>query len=63
LGKILGGFRGGPKVDIDRLANVISRFSRIMPENPRVDQMEINPLMVNEKGVLAVDVRVILGAG
>jgi len=61
LGKILGGYRGGPKADINRLADAISSFSRIMPENPRIDQMEINPLMVNEKGVLAVDVRVILG--
>lgn len=62
LGTILGGYRGGPKVDVDRLAEVISSFSRIMFDNPQIDQMEVNPLMANEEGVLAVDVRVILGA-
>ena len=60
LGKILGGYRGGPRVEVDRLARVISDFSRIMVENPRIDQMEINPLMANGEDVLAVDVRVII---
>lgn len=63
LSAILSGYRGGPRADIGRLAEAISNFSRIMVENPRIDQMEINPLMANEQGVLAVDVRVILGAG
>ncbi|MDG7007817.1 MAG: acetate--CoA ligase family protein [Nitrososphaerota archaeon] len=62
LGRILGGYRGGPKVDVDRLARVISSFSRIMSENPQISQMEINPLMVSEDGALAVDVRVISDA-
>ena len=62
LGTILGGYRGGVKVDVDRLARMIASFSRIMVENPRIEQMEINPLMASEDAVLAVDVRVILGA-
>ncbi len=62
LGTILGGYRGGPKVDVGRLAKVISAFSRIMLENPEINQMEINPLMAGEDGALAVDARVVLGA-
>ena len=61
LGRILGGYRGGPKVGLDLVAKAVSGVSRIMVENPQIDQMEINPLMANEDGVLAVDVRVILG--
>jgi succinyl-CoA synthetase beta subunit len=30
-------------------------------ENPGIDQLEINPLMVGGEDVLAVDTRVILG--
>lgn len=61
LGRILAGYRGGPKANIDRLAKVVSSFSRIMVENPRIDQMEVNPLMANGSDVLAVDARVVLG--
>jgi hypothetical protein len=61
IGKIISGYRGGPRVDIDRLARVISSFSRIMVENSKIDQMEINPLMVGPDGILAVDTRVIVG--
>ena len=61
LGRILGGYRGGPRGDLDLVAKTISKFSRMMVENPQIDQMEINPLMVSEDGVLAVDVRVIMG--
>ena len=60
LGRILAGYRGGPKADEDALAGVISRFSKIMAEHPQIEQMEVNPLMVNRDGVFAVDARVIL---
>ena len=60
LGKVLGGYRGGPKVDLDIVAEAVSSFSRAMVENPRIDQMEVNPLMVNAGGALAVDVRVMV---
>ena len=63
IGKVIAGYRGGPRVDLGRLARVISSFSRIMVENPGISQMEINPLMAGEEGVLAVDARVIVGDG
>jgi acetyltransferase len=61
LGRVLAGYRGGPRADMNRLAETISRFSRIMAENPRIDQMEVNPLMVNGDDILAVDARAVLG--
>ena len=61
IGRILEGYRGGPKVDADRLAEVISRFSRIMMENPQIDQIEVNPLMASGESIISVDARVILG--
>jgi len=60
LGQVIGGYRGGPKVRADRLAKVVSGFSRIMAENPRIEQMEINPLMAGEDAILSVDARVLL---
>ena len=60
LGRVLDGYRGGPKVKMSRLSQVVSDFSRIMVENPSIEQMEVNPLMATEDEILAVDARVIL---
>ena len=60
LGRVLAGYRGGPGGSADRLAEVISSFSRIMPENPGIDQMEINPLMVSGDDAISVDARVMM---
>ena len=61
LSAALGGYRSGPKVDVRRLCRIISRFSRIMVENPSIREMEINPLTATGKRILAVDTRILLG--
>jgi acyl-CoA synthetase (NDP forming) len=61
LAKALAGYRGGPKVNIDRLCEVVSAFSSIMFDNPSIEQMEVNPLVVTRNRILAVDARVMLG--
>ncbi len=60
LGKVLDGYRGGPRVNLEKLAHVVSRFSRIMLDYPQIEQMEVNPLMVTKDKVLSVDARIIL---
>jgi succinyl-CoA synthetase beta subunit len=60
LDEILGGYRGGPKVDEKRLCRLVSDFSRIMVENPSIEQMEVNPLIATSHDILAVDTRVII---
>ncbi|HEV2137794.1 MAG TPA: acetate--CoA ligase family protein [Nitrososphaerales archaeon] len=62
LGRVLDGYRGGQKMNVGRLARVVSRFSRIMLDNPRIREIEVNPLMVSKDGILSVDARVILAA-
>jgi acetyltransferase len=60
LGRVLNGYRGGPKVKLDKLCGIISRFSRIMVENPAVEQIELNPLVATEDEILSVDSKVVL---
>lgn len=60
LGKVLDGYRSGPEVNVERFAKVVSCFSKIMLDNPRIVQMEVNPLMVTKDKILSVDSRVIL---
>jgi len=56
LSNILFGYRNLPPINIDLLYDVINKISRIM-ENEKIDEIEINPLMINDKECFAVDVR------
>lgn len=59
---LLTGARGGGFKDLDAIADVIMKVSRIMEENARIMELEINPLIVYRKGVSAVDARATLSA-
>lgn len=57
LAQMLAGYRGGPEVSVDRLSRLVSRFSKLLIENPRIVQFEINPLIAKGKEIFAVDAR------
>lgn len=61
---LLQGWRGSPLKDIDALKEVLLRFSAMIEDFPEIDQMEINPLMVLNKGngCIAVDARILMRA-
>jgi len=50
----LAGYRGKPKGDLGALAQAIVALSRLA-EDPSIAEAEINPLLVAENGVVAVD--------
>ncbi|HVP23871.1 MAG TPA: acetate--CoA ligase family protein [Conexivisphaerales archaeon] len=54
---VLQGYRGGPKVDVERLAELLARFSKILTENPSIEELEVNPMIVRGDRIVAVDVR------
>ncbi|THF67439.1 bifunctional acetate--CoA ligase family protein/GNAT family N-acetyltransferase [Pseudothauera nasutitermitis] len=56
---LLADFRNMPAVDMDALELVLLRVSEMVCELPWIHQMEINPLIVDEKGAVAVDCRII----
>jgi acetyl coenzyme A synthetase (ADP forming)-like protein len=59
---LLEGWRGSPPRDIEAIINVLLRFSALVEDFPEIDQMEINPLIVYEKGegCMAVDTRIFM---
>jgi len=63
LASVIGGYRGGPRVNISRLCGVVSSFSSIMIDNPSIEQMEVNPLVATRNRILAVDMRVLVRPG
>jgi acetate---CoA ligase (ADP-forming) len=60
MSPLLNGYRNGPRVNLDELCRILTRFSRILPENPSIAEIEINPLIATEKRIVAVDTRVLL---
>jgi acetyl coenzyme A synthetase (ADP forming)-like protein len=60
MAPVLRGVRGAEPVDLDALAQMISRFSTMAADVPELAELEINPLMVDAKGAVAVDARATL---
>ncbi len=63
VAKMLENFRGKPAVDIEVLIDVLLKVSDIACELPCVQELDINPLLVDDSGAVALDARVVLGDG
>jgi acyl-CoA synthetase (NDP forming) len=57
---ILKGARGKKGVDLEALADIIVNTSRLMMEQDKVLELDMNPVMAYEKGAVAVDARALL---
>ena len=57
---LLEGVRGLPKADPEQIADILLKISEFVEKNPQVKEMDLNPLIATERGVLAVDARIIL---
>jgi len=58
--RFLKQFRNLPEADAAKLTDVLQRISEIACELPEIQELDINPLLVDEEGVIAVDARVIV---
>ena len=58
--RMLGQFRNQPAADIGQLVEVLKRVSEMACELPELSELEINPLLVDETGVLAVDAHIVV---
>lgn len=59
-GKLFSGFRG-KKSDAEAVKEILLRVSKLLENNPKITELDINPLMVMQKGAVAVDARVVVG--
>ncbi|MFH1920871.1 MAG: GNAT family N-acetyltransferase [Planctomycetota bacterium] len=57
---LLQGYRGKPGVDIDRLIEVIMRFSYLVADYPEIREIDVNPLLVTPEHVMGLDARVVV---
>jgi acetyltransferase len=58
-GKRLAGLRGSPPADREAVIEAILRVGQLLVDQPRISEVEVNPLRVlaEGKGAIALDVR------
>ena len=57
---LLKGYRGKPGANIDRLIEILMRFSYLVADYPEIKELDINPLLVTPEEVIALDARVVI---
>ena len=60
VAETLGDWRGASAVDMDALEHVLLRVSEMVCELPQLREMDINPIIVDESGAVAVDARIVI---
>ncbi|MDX1605167.1 MAG: GNAT family N-acetyltransferase, partial [Candidatus Competibacterales bacterium] len=58
--KLLAAFRNLPEADMAAVENLLLRVSEMVCELPWLKEMDINPVLVDDRGVVAVDARMVI---
>ncbi|MFN3853562.1 MAG: bifunctional acetate--CoA ligase family protein/GNAT family N-acetyltransferase [Phreatobacter sp.] len=62
ISRQMAGYRDVPPVDQAAVAGVLVRLSQLAADLPLVAEIDINPLIADASGVLALDARIAIGA-
>ena len=60
VAETLGEWRGAAPVRMEALEQILLRVSEMVCELPQLREMDINPLIVDESGAVAVDARIVI---
>src|SRR5690606_29864995 len=61
--KALGPFRGAPPANREDLIQAVLRVSEMVAELPWIEELDINPLVVDAQRAVAIDARIVLRDG
>ncbi len=62
VARLLRGYRDEPAADINGVAQVLVSVSQLLADLPELAELDINPLLVNHEGAVALDARVRVSA-
>ena len=57
---LLRGYRNTPPADIDAITQILLNTSRLVTDHMEIKELDLNPVIVYEKGAKTVDARIIL---
>ena len=55
--KLLEGYRDRPAADLEAIALTLAKISAMVITHPEIRELDINPLLADERGVIALDAR------
>jgi acetyltransferase len=58
VSKLLAGYRNRPAADIDAICRTLIQVSHLVSDIPEIAELDINPLLADGRGVIALDARV-----
>jgi acetyltransferase len=58
IGRLLRGYRGTPAADLDALVRALVALSQLVADHPTITDLDINPLLADADGLIAVDARI-----
>ena len=58
--QLLKGFRNLPAVNMKKVEETLLSFSQLIIDHPEIKELDINPLIANKDGLVAVDARIII---
>ena len=58
IARLLEGYRGRPPADLQALHLALVRVSQLIIDVPEIVELDINPLLADEQGVIALDARI-----
>ena len=58
VAKILEDYRDVPRADVDAVALTLAKLSQLAADVPEVRELDLNPLLADERGVMVVDARI-----
>lgn len=58
--KLLEGYRNRPAANLDAIADVLVRAAALVADIPELRELDINPLIADEKGCIALDARMLV---
>jgi len=57
ISRLLTGYRGRPPADISAISRTLIQLSHLIADIPQIVELDINPLLADDRGVLALDAR------
>jgi acetyltransferase len=60
VARLLAGYRDRPPADLEKIAKTLVKLSQLISDLPQIVELDINPLLADDQGVLALDARVLL---
>lgn len=58
IGKLLHGYRDRPAADLGGIASALVRLSQLVVDCPAVKELDVNPIIADQTGVIALDARI-----